>query len=315
MAVIKIKVYVSELDNVLSLFNKIQVQRSEIGTPFTDAKFITAGLLTPPILLGTVGGPYNLLQGKLFQIKVNGGSTQSITFTSVNPITVSEAAKEFNLTIVGAIMSDNGEGKPKITGSLLGTAGTLEIMGGAAASILGFILGQKDTGKDLNIDLLTGVDSYTYDDQSGEASYWYRTRYYDSISGAFSSWSDWIQGTAGSAIPVDNLIIGKLKLADIDGMALVGAKVAIVNVFNPLIVEGFFISGRQKEIETNAMGEAEITLIKGSTIDVILSGTSIIRRIVVPSSGTLFDLMDPNLVQDDPFQIQVPDLPAAPRST
>jgi hypothetical protein len=33
----------------------------------------------------------------------------------------------------------------------------------------------------------------------------------------------------------------------------------------------------------------------------------------VPNTGTEFDLMDETLVLDDPFQIQVPDLPAAVR--
>jgi len=96
---------------------------------------------------------------------------------------------------------------------------------------------------------------------------------------------------------------------------LVGAKVAIVNVFCPYSKAGYFFAGRIKEIETDGMGQSEATFVKGSTVDIVLVGTSMIRRIVVPSSGTEFDIMDPTLVQDDPFQIQVPDLPAAPRSS
>jgi hypothetical protein len=246
---------------------------------------------------------------------VDGGGEQSVTFTMPNPIPLSNVIGQFNAAITGATMEDDGHGYAKIIGTVVGTGGILEITGGTGLDILGFTVGQKDNGEDSNIDLLPGVSEYAYDDQSGEASYWYRTRYYNSTSHTFSSWSDWIQGTTGTAIPSTDLIVGKIKLADIDGSALVGAKVAIVNVFSPYTKDGYFFAGRSKEIETDGTGYAEATFVKGSTVDVILVGTSLIRRILVPSTGTEFDIMDPTLVQDDPFQIQVPDLPAAPRSS
>jgi hypothetical protein len=84
-------------------------------------------------------------------------------------------------------------------------------------------------------------------------------------------------------------------------------------VYSPLSVDGYFIAGANRRIETDGTGYAESTFIKGSTVDVILEGTSVIRRILVPDTGTEFDLMDASLVQDDPFNIQVPDLPAAVR--
>jgi len=315
MAVIKIKIFVPEIANVLSLFDRIQVQRSEAGAPYSDQKFITDQVAAAPYLVGTEEGPYASLQGKTFKLKVNGGAEQTVTFTAANPISLDNVIAEFNTTITGATMSDNGEGKPKILGGLVGTAGTLELTGGTGLTILGFTLGQKDNGEDPNIILLPDVDAYEYDDQSGEASYWYRERYYNSVSHTYSSWSDWMQGSTGAAIPASDLIVGKIKLSDIDGTALVGVKVVIVNVFNPLLKDGYFFAGRNKEIETDGVGQAEITLVKGSTVDVVIGGTSVVRRILVPSTGTEFDLMDPTLVQDDPFQIQVPDLPAAPRSS
>jgi len=315
MAVIKVKIFVPELANVMSLFDKIQVQRSEVGSPYSDTKFITDSVAQAPVVTGTIEGPYAGLQGKSLKLKVDGGSEQTVTFLITNPIHLYNVVGEFNAAITGATMADDGSGKPQITGDTLGTGGTLEITGGTGASILGFTVGQKDNGEDVNVTLMAGVDEYDYDDKSGEASYWYRERYYNSISGTFSSYSDWTQGTTGAAVSSANLIVGKIKLANIDGTALVCAKVVVVNVFNPLSKDGYFIAGRSQEIETDGVGQAEITLIKGSTIDVILASTSIIRRILVPDTGTEFDLMDPTLVLDDPFQIQVPDLPSAPRSS
>lgn len=313
MAVIKVKVFVPEIANVLSLFDKIQVQRSAAGSPYGDAVLITDDTIQPPVLIGSEEGPYAGLQGTTLLIKVDGGAEQTVTFTAANPVSLSNVIDEFNNTITDAEMSDDGTGKPKIIGLIDGTGGILELTGGSSLAILGFTIGDKDNGEDPHIALLAGVDAYEYDDKSGEASYWYRTRYYNLASGVFSSWSDWIQGDTGAAIDSANLIVGKIKLANPDGTAHVGAKVTIVNVYQPLISDEYFMSGRSLQIETGGTGQAETTLIKGATVDVIIEGTSVIRRILVPDTGTEFDLLDPTLQVDDPFGIQTPDLPAAVR--
>ena len=313
MAVIKVKIFVPELVNVMGLFDKIEVQRSEAGSPYSDAKSITADAATAPVLLGTEEGPYTALQGTTLKIKVDGGAEQTVTFTAANPISINNVIEEFNTTITGAVAADDGTGKVEITGVVAGTAGTLEITGGTGITILGFTSGQKDNGEDLHIALQVGVDAYEYDDQSGEASYWYRTRFYNQTSGTTSSWSDWTQGSTGAAITSTFLIIGKVKLADIDGTALAGRFLTLVNVYSPLSVDGYFIAGANKRMETDGTGYAEATFIKGSTVDVILEGTSVIRRILVPDTGTEFDILDATLTQDDPFNIQVPDLPSAVR--
>jgi len=311
MAVIKIKLFVPEIANVLTLFNKIQVQRSEAGTPYTDAKFITADTAAKPELQGTTEGPFTI-QGQSLKLKVDGGAEQNITFVSANPAVISRIVDEINTDLTGVTASSVG-GKLKLQGDLAGTFGILELTGGTALTTLGFTTGQKDNGEDAHISLQSGVDSYEYDDGSGAASYWYRTRFYHTTSGVYSSWSDWMQGSTGGAITASLLTVGKIKLANIDGTAMVNCRVTIVNVFNPLSAGGYFLAGASKSFLTDGMGQGEITLVKGSMVDVILEGTSVTRRIVVPSSGTEFDLMDATLVQDDPFNIQVPDLPAAAR--
>ena len=93
------------------------------------------------------------------------------------------------------------------------------------------------------------------------------------------------------------------------------AKVTVVNVYNPIIQDGYFVAGRSKTVATDGVGQAQVTLVRGSTIDVIVEGTTVIRRITVPSVGASFDLLDASLQTDDAFGIQVPDLPAAPRSS
>lgn len=313
MAVIKVKIYVPEIANVLGLFDVIQIQRSEAGTPYSDAVDITADAAQNPELIGTEEGPFASLQGKTFKVKVDGGSEQVLTFTTADPISLVNVIGEFDGAITGLTASDDGTGKLKLEGNVPGTVGTLEITGGTGLTILGFTSGDKDNGEDQHVTLMAGVDSYEYDDQSGEASYWYRTRYLNTTSGNVSSYSDWTQGSTGGVISAADLIVGRIKLANVDGTALVGKKVTIVNVFNPLEADGYFLAGRSKQIETDGSGYAESTVIKGATLDVIIEGTSMIRRILVPDTGTEFNFLDPALQQDDPFQIQVPDLPSAVR--
>lgn len=311
MAVIKIKIFVPEIANVLLQFDSIQVQRSEAGSPYADAKGITDDSAVAPVLVGTEEGPFTL-QGTDLKLKVNGGAEQSVTFTAADPISIANVIAEITGAITGLVADSDG-GKLRLTGTTTGTAGTLEITGGTSLAALGFTLGVKDNGEDQHITLTAGVDEYEYDDGSGAASYWYRTRFYNTANQTYSSWSDWVQGTTGSAITASLLIVGKIKLADIDGTVMVGKKITISNVWYPKIADGYFISGKSKQIETDGTGGAELTLIKGSRVDVIIEGTSFVRRIQVPDTGTEFDLMEPSLQLDDPFQIQEPDLPSAVR--
>jgi hypothetical protein len=194
-----------------------------------------------------------------------------------------------------------------------GTQFTLEIISGSAVTVLGFTNGQKSNGTAAFITLVGGTDQYEFDDGSGQASYYYRSRFVNTANGTYSAWSDWIQGTTGAAVDPAQLIIAKVKLAALDGTALPGKVIAIVNTFQPNMADGYGIFGSTLTLETDGTGQAETTLVRGSLVDVIFSGTSIARRIRVPASGSEFDLLDSSLVVGDEFQIQRPDLPYAPR--
>jgi hypothetical protein len=101
----------------------------------------------------------------------------------------------------------------------------------------------------------------------------------------------------------------------LDGKVLANNKVILVNVFNPLVKDGYGIFGSSLTLVTDGLGMAETPLVKGSVLDVIFSGTSIIRRIQVPSTGTEFDLLDESLVLNDGFGIQEPNIPFAVRNS
>lgn len=315
MSVIEIRIFVPELSSVLALFDYIQVQRSVSGPPlYSDAAFITADDATSATVTGSVIQPYPGLQGLQLKLKVDQGVEQAVTFTAINPVSLPNVITQINSTITGLVASNNS-GHLKLTNASEGTISVIEITNGSANTVLGFSAGQKVNGQDENVQLLTGVSSYTYFDRSGLATNYYRTRYYQSLDGSYSAWSDWVLGSTGTAIGSGYLISGRINLADIDGTALVGRKVTIVNVYHPLIKDSYFIAGRSKTMETDGTGQAQTLLVKESVVDVIVEGTSVIRRISVPSTGTEFDLLDPSLQTDDPFGIQLPDLPAAVRGS
>jgi hypothetical protein len=255
------------------------------------------------------------LYGTQFKLRLNAGTEMTIVFTSPDPVSIQTVADSINMTIPGLVASDDGTGRLNLVTVMKGTGASLEVTNGSANTALGFVTGQSDSGEDENLQLMRGVANYSYEDRFGLATNYYRTRYLNAFSGNFSEWSDWILGISGTGVQPTNLIMGTIKLAGIDGAALVNAKVTVVNVYNPIIQDGYFIAGRSKTVATDGIGQTQVTLVRGSTVDVIVEGTTVIRRILVPSVGTSFDLLDPSLQTDDAFGIQVPDLPAAPRSS
>jgi len=311
MATITLQIYIPEIDTVIQDFDRIQVQRSKSGDPYEDAEFLTAATNEPPVVVGTEEGRFMGLSGKKLLLKVNDGVLQVLTFVTADPIHIDKVVLEINATLTGLVADSDG-GKLRLTGNALGTGGSIEIIGGTSLTILGLEVGVTQ-GREERIPLVAGTSEYDFVDLSGEASYWYRSRVYDAVTWAFGRWSDWLQGSIGAIVPVGDLIVGQIKMIDMDGSSLAGKRVTLVNIYSPLIVDGYFTGGRSKQIETNSVGLAETTLVRGMRIDVIVEGTSIIRRITVPSTGTTFDLLDESLVEDDPFQIQVPDLPSAVR--
>lgn len=309
MAIIKLKTYVANLSNVLSLFDKMQMWRSEAGILGTYFE-ITAAVATPATLLGTQTSPFTL-NGKTLKLEVNQGSEQSITIVSADPIGIDDLVDFLNTELVGAIASED-VGALRLTTIASGTASVLEITGGTALTDLGFTVGQIDNGEDQRITLSPSSTLYEYDDQSGDPDNYYKVRYYNSATGAFSSFSDPVKGDIGSIVPPTDLVKAYGTFAKLDGKPQVGTAVIFYNVYMPpLYVGDIGIIGREVRVETDQAGYLETMLVKGSIVDVIISGTGIIRRIRVPTSD--FNIMAAVAAADDNFQIQVPDIPAAVR--
>jgi hypothetical protein len=315
MAIIRIQVYVEDVLGTMRLFDHIEVQRSNQGPPsFLDAVSITSPSAVASTLTGTTQQPYVGLNGTSLKLMINQGTEVTIPFTDPDPVSIQSVIKAITAAVPGLVAVDV-ENYLRLTTVKTGTSSAIQVTNGTANSVLGFIAGQADTGEDEHIQLMRKVVVYSYSDQGGLPTSYYRTRFINKVSGNVSTWSDWVVGTSTFAVEESHIITGTVSLAGIDGTPLIGAKVTVVNVYSPVIQDGFFIAGRSRTVVTDASGRAQVTLVMGSVLDVVLEGTGVVRRIQVPNAGSTFDLLDPSLQTDDPFGIQTPDLPAAVRST
>lgn len=312
MAVIKLTITIGNVANAESLYNLIQVHRSESGEggPYYE---ITAAADAAATLLGTGTSSFNL-NGLTLKLKVDEGDEQEIPFVSADPINIDDVVDFLNGLLSGATASED-TGALRLTSNTLGTRSVIEITGGTALTELGFTSGDRDTGEDARI-AMVGLSEYLYDDQSGDPDFYYKVRYYNSGSGAVSDFGPASKGDVGSVLPPSDLIKAIVRLAGLDGKPIVERSVVFYNKYvPPLVLSDYLIADREVRILTDQLGYAETMLVKGSKVTVTVSGTSIVRHIDVPTTGTEFSVNDAVAAADDLFQIQIPDIPAAVRRT
>jgi len=312
VAVIKLTITIGNVANAESLYNLIQVHRSESGEggPYYE---ITAAADAAATLLGTGTSSFNL-NGLTLKLKVDEGDEQEIPFVSADPINIDDVVDFLNGLLSGATASED-TGALRLTSNTLGTRSVIEITGGTALTELGFTSGDRDTGEDARI-AMVGLSEYLYDDQSGDPDFYYKVRYYNSGSGAVSDFGPASKGDVGSVLPPSDLIKAIVRLAGLDGKPIVERSVVFYNKYvPPLVLSDYLIADREVRILTDQLGYAETMLVKGSKVTVTVSGTSIVRHIDVPTTGTEFSVNDAVAAADDLFQIQIPDIPAAVRRT
>jgi len=311
MATIKLRIFVPNIANVLTLFDRVRIYRSESGEggPFF---LITGTVAAAAAILGTETAPFTI-SGKTLSLKVDSGAEQTVTFVTPDDVPVDLAVQEINDQTAGITASEDA-GAVLLTSDTTGTSSVVEITGGSALADLGFVLDDIDNGEDAHITLNGGQDEYEYDDQSGDSAYWYQTQYYNSSTEAVSTTSDAVQGDVGTIISAGSLIKAQIDVANPDGTPWADMRITFYNIYSPTLdVGGISMLGRTVTAVTDAVGHAEAYLVQGAELDVTFAGTGITRRITVPSSGAEFDLLGEVSAADDNFQIQTATIPAAVR--
>jgi hypothetical protein len=300
----------------MSLFDKLQVHRSMTGEvgPYFE---ITAPTDEAATILGTGTSSFTL-NGLTLLLEVDNGAEQTLTFVSADPIAIDDVVDFVNDPANGltGITASEDTGALRLTSNTLGTGSSIEITGGTALTELGFTNGDRIEGKDERIALVVGTSDYEYDDQNGDPDYYYQVRYYNSGTGAVSSFGPPAKGDVGSVLAPSDLIKSTIDLAGMDGKPMTDTEILIYNKYiPPLEVGDYLITGRDLMMVTDQIGHAETMLVRGATISVAIAGTSIVREITVPTTGTEFKLNAALATADDMFQVQVPDIPAAVRRT
>ncbi len=311
MATIQIDISVSNISMIIGLFDQIQVERSMDGEggPYTE---MTGAASAPATVLGTELSSFTL-DGLTLQLRMDNGTLQEITFESADPISVDDTVDFINANIADGVTVEEA-GAVRISSLSSGSGSVLEVVGGTALTELGLTAGTS-YGVDDRIDLQAGVTDYVYIDHSGDTEFYYRNRYYNTLTEAVSSYSDPVPGGTITITPTSNLILGYLDLMTVSGEPIEGAVISIHPVFVPsaFLVGTLGVSPSQLRLVTDARGHAEKMLIRGSTLEVAIADTNIVRRIIVPSSGEDFNILGAIAEADDVYQISIISIPTAVR--
>ena len=310
MASIKITTAVDDVNEVLESYDYIEVFRSTTGVSGTYAN-ITGDSPTSGYVAGTNDAPFTL-NGLTLELRVDDGATQSITVETENPVYIDPLVAELETKLTDVIVENGGTGNLKFSSENTGTKSSVEIVGGTGLTALGLTAG-KSTGTDRRVTLQEDYTEFTFIDSGGDTSYYYEVRFYNSLTGQVSDFSDPIPGQQSSPISGD-LTTATLQLAKMNGEPWGDVVVIISNVYDPsaLVSSSYGILNQTVTFSTDASGYGEIDLVVGTVVDVTISGTGLTRRITVPS-GSTFDLLSAVATADDVLQIQTPTIPNAIR--
>ena len=307
------------------LFDRIEVWRST-SSPSGPFFAMTAPAWVPAILPVTAGpaaditGPTVLLAGMQLLLRVDGTDDFVVTFTSSDPITLAQAAAVVIAQSSGRFSAYvDGNGHFVLTGTRPGTGGSLAIMGGDAAPVLGLPTGAPDNlayGRDAHIALLPQVQQYTFTDLRGSKTYFYRTRFLNSMTSAASEFSTSYGINQSLGITPVNVVVGFVELVGTDGRPLPQQLVQIYAPTQRQLVEGKLVTGPRQAKVTDINGYTEFTLVRGVRYTVSVTGTDLVREFVAPSDPTvtLFSLFDQTVgSHEDLFRVDRPTLEYAER--
>lgn len=301
---IPIRIFVDDITGILALYDEIRIWRST-GDQFGPWSLIAGSAGVASILGDSRNDPF-LLAGKTLELRLHGVTVVPVTFSSSpDPYPAAVAAVDIDTALGVLGTASVVSGQILIQTALTGTEASIEIAGGTGYSYLGFQSYDYGIGTDDAVVLVPGQQDYDYIDHNGDTDYWYRTQFRNSVSGSVSEFSVPFPANKIQQLPSTELITGTCRLVDLKGFALQNQEIHVYNLFEPSQRSGYTIFGMDEYLKTDTRGEAEISLVRGSLVEVAWVGTSVRRRIRVPTTGASFDLLDASLAEDN-FGIHIP---------
>lgn len=301
---IQLSYFIPDVSAVLGTYTKMRWWRSTsengVYVPITADIAEIASLTVPDQT------PYQL-EGLTLDLDVTDNDV-SHTFVATDPVDAATAAAELAAASVLIDCPTSGSSF-SIDTATTGRASYVEIVGGDAAAMLGFNVGDAALGLDADTVLVSGTHEYFYTDPHSDTSYWYKVQFLDETAPVYSELSVAFSADQPDGVPKSNTLVCFIRLADGSGYPVVNRTIHFHNVPLPNKVSavngdwGIFRAAMSMTTDRN--GYAEIRLLRGATFDMSIEGTGFVRRITIPTSGDAVDLLDATLVASDEFGIQV----------
>jgi hypothetical protein len=317
MPVITLDIVVSNLSDVLQLFDRIEVHRSTTGSSGTYSEITNLNSPTSATLDGTTPGTFTLNGLTLaFQLDL-GTDPVSVTFEGTDPIDLQTVINQINAVVPGVASEvPTNTNRLRLTSPTSGTASEILVTSGSAATALGLPT-TKVNGKERRLRLVDPTIFYKFYDKDGDDTYWYKTRYSISTGPLTSSFSSPRQGNIFKVVDDTQLVTGTLALTNGMGGPVIGRRIIFVPMTRIAVGGGSaynVVPGLDARVEvlTDPAGTVSVPLIRGVTYRVAFEGTNYMREFVAPTdSGVLtFDIFSLIGTAPDPFDIvQAPPRP------
>lgn len=311
------------------IFNRIEVWRSA-SSPAGPFEALTADNWLPAVIpndagvepVTVVSGRQVLLGGLQLLVRVDAVDDFVITFSDTGLISYAAAAAVITSQSAGRFRAYvDGTGSLVLVGMRPGTGAVLEVTGGDAAPLLGLPTTSPDNiayGRDAHIGLVSRQQQYVFTDLRGSKTYFYRTRFINTVTQAVSEFSTSFSVGQALGISPTNVICGYLDLVGTDGRPLGNQLVQVYAPTQTSLIEGKLVTGPRQALHTDINGHVEFTLIRGVKYTVSVTGTDLVREVLAPvdASVKMFSLFEKSVgVQDDLFTAVRPDIIYAERRT
>lgn len=319
---VDLRAFVTENDWAGS-FNRLQFFRSKTGPsgPFEE---ITGSTWLAPRIPTSAGGAPTVpvtgalvnVVGKTLDITINDDEL-IVTFTGSDPLTLSQAATQIAAQSSGRLSSYvDSTGQLVIESAQAGLSSQLKLTETEGSIILKLPV-EDVTGRDARPNLVSGQTVYELVDYFGSREYYYRTRFFSSLTGAQGEPSVSSTPKNANGVSAGNIIVGYVELAQQSGSVWTGAEVHIYAEGGGPLVDGKLVGGATVRKLTDDSGRVEFQVVRGQRLTVVVQGTIHVRTVTVPTDPSIqtFNFFDPSIADDDVFKVSVPDIITAERRT
>lgn len=293
------------IDTVLVTYDRMRWYRSTSEHGLYEA--VSAPAATAAVLTAPRTSPHDL-EGLTLRLQADGLHEDSILFVDVNPVTSVDAAARIDGSSIYWTSTADAENLVTVTSVLTGTGAAIEVLESEGALPLGLNTGDTAFGMGVDSTLVPGTSEYFFIDNHSADTYFYRTQYINSLTGAESDLSQPFSALPDNTVPLDQTTVVYLRLTDLSGSPLPNRKVTIANTFaknRVALTNGQYAGVFRGHLEktTDKTGYVEFRILRGIEIDFAIEGTNFVRRLTIPETGDTVDLLDPTLETADEFGI------------